>query len=96
MFTQAALQPLRPVASSQTGVTCVAATALTKPSGAEYALIQALVANIRWRDDGFDPTASAGQRLEAGDSMLYAGDLSAFRFIEEGGGAVANISYYRV
>lgn len=59
------------------------------------ALIQALNQNVRWRDDGTDPTASVGMRLHAGESFLYTGDLRAIRFIEESAGAEINISVYQ-
>lgn len=71
-----------------------AATALTVPAGSDYAIIQALTQNIRWRDDGVDPTASVGMQLTAGLDFLYSGDLSALRVIQEAGSAEVNVSYY--
>lgn len=59
------------------------------------ALIQALNQNIRWRDDGTDPTDSVGMRLHAGESIWYIGDLRTIRFIEENAGAEINISVYQ-
>jgi hypothetical protein len=59
------------------------------------ALIQALVQNIRWTDDGQTPTSSFGNRLHAGETMLYTGDLRALRFIEEASGAEVNIAAYK-
>ena len=58
------------------------------------ALIQAEDQNVRWRDDGTDPTASVGMLLEAGKDMLYTGDLGAIKFIEEAASAKLNVSYY--
>jgi hypothetical protein len=58
------------------------------------ALIQCLDQNVRWRDDGTDPTASVGVRLHAGESFWYFGDLATIRFIEESSGAELNISTY--
>lgn len=63
--------------------------------GARVALIQALVQNIRWRDDGTDPTSTVGTRLHAGETFMYFGDLKALRFIEEASGAEVNISAYK-
>jgi hypothetical protein len=62
---------------------------------ARVALIQALVQNIRWTDDGQTPTSSFGNRLHAGESMWYTGDLTQFRFIEEASGAEVNIAAYK-
>ena len=59
------------------------------------ALIQCLNQNIRWRDDGVDPTTTAGMRLHAGESMWYVGDLRTLRFLEESSGAEVNIITYR-
>ena len=70
------------------------ATALTVPSGATVALIQAESQSIRWRDDGTDPTTSVGMVLAAGESLFFTGDLSAFKAIEITASAKLNISYY--
>lgn len=67
----------------------------TSKSVARIAIIQAEGANVRWRDDGTNPTASVGMRLMADRDMLYQGDLSAIKFIQEAGGAKLNVSYYK-
>ena len=59
------------------------------------ALIQAINQNIRYRDDGSDPTSSTGMVLFAGQSIWYTGDLRALRFIEETAGAEVNILAYK-
>lgn len=69
-------------------------TALTLPNGARVAVIQAAVAVLRWRDDGVAPTATVGMRIAAGGELVYDGELSKIRVIEEAAGAIANISYY--
>jgi hypothetical protein len=71
-----------------------ASTALTVPSGATLALIVPETQNVRWRDDGTDPTSSVGMPLVAGASLSYDGDLSRVRFIEVTASAKLNISYY--
>lgn len=71
-----------------------AATALTVPSGATVALIQAESQSIRWRDDGTDPTTSVGMLLSAGESVFFTGSLSGFKAIEVSASAILNISYY--
>ena len=77
-----------------------AATALTVPAPtnavpATLALIQAETQNVRWRDDGTNPTASVGMLLVVGDILPYTGDLSKLKFIEATTGAKLNVSYYR-
>ncbi|MCP4549641.1 MAG: hypothetical protein GY835_24565 [bacterium] len=62
---------------------------------ASYAIIQAQDQNVRWRDDGTDPTTAVGMVLAAGSWMIYTGDLSAIRLIEEAATAVVNVAYYR-
>ena len=59
------------------------------------ALIQAINQNIRYRDDGTDPTSSEGMVLFAGQSIWYTGDLRAIRFIEETAGAQVNVLAYK-
>lgn len=71
-----------------------AAAALTVPTGATVALIQAETKDIRWRDDGTNPTSSVGMVLAAGTSVFFTGSLSAFRAIETAASAKLNISYY--
>jgi hypothetical protein len=62
--------------------------------GGRVALIQSLNQNVRWRDDGSNPTTSVGMRLHAGETMLYTGNLRNLKFIEEAAGAELNISLY--
>jgi hypothetical protein len=79
-----------------------AAAALTVPqrdlSGLNqkptFALITPLTGNVRWRDDGVAPTATIGMPLAAGVTLQYDGDLTRIRFIDNGGTAELNISYY--
>ena len=59
------------------------------------ALIQALNQNIRWRDDGTNPTSNTGMRLAAGQTFLYNGNMQKIRLIEEASGAEVNISTYK-
>lgn len=58
------------------------------------AIIQAEGDNIRWRDDGIDPTSSVGMLLPDGADIFYTGNLYAIKFIETTGSGVLNISYY--
>lgn len=59
-----------------------------------FALITPLTANVRWRDDGIAPTGSVGMPLAAGVTLQYDGDLKGIKFINNGGTAELNISYY--
>ena len=79
------------------------ATALTVPnvdpvSGLNakptIALITPETQNVRWRDDGTDPTASVGMPIYVGTSLLYDGNLANLRFINMVAGGKVNVSYY--
>ena len=50
--------------------------------------------NVRWRDDGTDPTTTVGMPIYVGTSFLYDGDLTRIKFIEQTASAKLNISYY--
>jgi hypothetical protein len=70
------------------------ATGLTIPQGTTLALIVPETQNVRWRDDGTDPTASVGMPIFVGASLSYDGDLNRIKFIESTAGATLNICYY--
>jgi len=74
--------------------TLSSAVGLSPPDGAWCCLIQALVNNVRWRDDGEDPTDAIGMQIEVGKDFWYNGDLTAIKFIEEAASGELNISYY--
>lgn len=72
------------------------ATALSSiPTGVKLTLIQAESQAVRWRDDGSNPTASAGMVIAAGDTLVYNGNPSALKVIETTASAKVNVSYYR-
>lgn len=68
---------------------------LTIPENARIAFMQAEVADVRWRDDGTNPTASVGMLITTDIGLWYTGDLSTLALLESSGGAKLNISYYR-
>lgn len=71
------------------------AVGLDIPVGAIMALLQAETQDVRWRDDGTDPTGSVGMVLKAGDPpFVYMGDLAAITFIEATASAKLNVTYY--
>lgn len=67
------------------------------PAGAKYALISVDTANIRYRDDGGAPTATAGIQLasSATTPYWYTGQLSAMQIIAVSGSPVINVLFYR-
>lgn len=65
------------------------------PTGARVALIQAEDQNVRWKEDGNDPTTSTGMQLAAGKDMWFTGNLANIVFIEEAASAKVNVSYWQ-
>ena len=87
-----------PIANSyQQIVGLVAATTLTVPTGALYALVQAQSVDVRWRDDGVAPTATVGTLLAANaPPQGFVGNLAALQFIQTSAGtSTLNVSYYK-
>jgi hypothetical protein len=76
-----------------TGLSAV--KALTVPTGARVALLQAEGQNVRWRDDGVNPTATDGMLLKTTADRWYTGDLAALRLVETAASATVMVSYYR-
>jgi len=83
---------ITPIAFRQ--ITDVSAAVGIYGGNGRVALIQALNANVRWRDDGTNPTDSVGVRLHAGETMFYVGNLRTLKFIQESAGAELNIAVY--
>lgn len=68
---------------------------LTVPTGANKAIVQAEVANVRLRLDGTDPTASIGEILVANATReLHGDELTAAKFIAVTGSPKINVHYY--
>lgn len=79
----------------QTGFS--AATGLANiPAKSQFAVIQCESKDVRWRDDGTDPTTTVGMVLTAGSTLIYTANFSNIKFIEVASGAKLNISYYKV
>jgi hypothetical protein len=71
------------------------AGSLTVPDGASIAVMGVDAANIRWRDDGTDPTSAIGILMRSTDlPLVYSGNLAKFRLIEVSGTPLVNVSYY--
>jgi hypothetical protein len=74
--------------------TLAAATPLTPPAGATWALVSPSVAAVSWRDDGTAPTATIGMPIAVGQMVTLA-NLATIKFIAAAAGAVLNVSYYK-
>lgn len=71
-----------------------AAVTLTIPAGARKAVVIATTKDVRWRDDGTDPSSTAGMVLPAATVYVFE-DLSAnLTFIETAASAALNVNYY--
>lgn len=94
---QVAPYPFTPLTPGQyTPVSDAAATALTIPSGATYAVICAEAASHRFTWDGTTtPTAAIGTVLAQGSCVQMSGasSLAAFRIITVTGGGTFTASY---
>jgi hypothetical protein len=80
--------------SAAAGLTVPAVDKLGNQQEPTFALIIAEGKDVRWRDDGTDPTASVGMPLAVGVPLQYDGDLNRIKFIETAASAKINISYY--
>lgn len=67
----------------------------TIPTGTKLTLIQAETQDVRWRDDGTNPTASVGMLLADGQTLVYNGNPSTLKVIEVTGSAKLNITFYK-
>ena len=65
------------------------------PAGAIMCLIACENANVRWRDDGTNPTSSVGMLFSAGQEFQYSGNLAAIKFIAVSGSPVLDVTFYR-
>lgn len=89
--------PSKQSGAEQLTVSTSAVALASVPSGANKALIRVSTANIRWRGDGTDPTASAGMPQYVDDEFELIGGLAAYRFIRSGASnATLDVAYYRI
>ena len=92
---QAVIDGFREPVGYQQITSLSAAAALTVPTDARLAIIQAETQAVRWRDDGTDPTTGVGMYMAALDTVIYNGKLSAIKFIEVTASAKLNITYFK-
>lgn len=69
---------------------------LTVPDrGIALVLLQAEAQDVRWTDDGSNPSASVGMILKAAQPHTeYDGDPTKLKFIEAAATAKLNVTYY--
>jgi hypothetical protein len=59
------------------------------------ALVQAEAQDVRWRDDGTNPTATVGMILSSGQVLKYdSATIASVKFIQVAASAKLNVSYY--
>lgn len=64
------------------------------PSGTLEAFVVCTGATVYWRDDNTAPTASVGMPLTINTPFPYIGSMLWLQFIQSGGAAVCNVTYY--
>jgi hypothetical protein len=82
-----------PKGYEQVPVTTGGVASLTVPAGSKVAIIDGTT-DVRWRDDGTNPTAALGKRLVVGAELAYDGALAAIRFIAVSAAGVLDVAYY--
>lgn len=84
------------VLSGFQNISVTTAQALTVPSGATHALmtVDTGSGNIRFREDGTNPTTSIGLLVQAGAAVELT-NLSNIRIISTSATTVVNVSYRR-
>lgn len=88
--------PATPVVMGFQQITGLAGvTSLVVPTGTLVAYIQVEGQNVRWRDDGVNPSVSVGNLIYAQETLVYGGNFSKLRLIEIAPTAVVNIEYRR-
>lgn len=65
------------------------------PQDSKIAYIQVEGGDVKYRDDGTNPTAANGMRLYDGSVLEYSGTLSALKFILASGAPKLNVTYYK-
>jgi hypothetical protein len=93
-FLDARLKPLGHAQAVDITTATLLSALVTIPVAASRVIMQAEGDAIRWTDDGVDPTTTTGMRLENGRDIMYPGDLSTLKFIEEGTSAKINFAFY--
>jgi hypothetical protein len=83
-------------AATLASVTGLASCSGGIPAGANMILMQAEAQNIRWRDDGTNPTTAVGMLLLSAQAPVpYTGTISALKFIDATAGGLLDVSFYK-
>jgi len=87
---------LHPLAGFEQITVSTTAVALTVPRGSELAVVVVEDADLRYRDDSTDPTASVGTLLKQDASLVVCTKaLDRIKFIRDGGtDSLINVNYY--
>jgi len=65
------------------------------PAGTGFIEVCVETANVRYRDDGTNPTASVGMPVASGTCFPYAAAIGAIAFIAQSGSPIVNVSFYK-
>jgi len=91
-------RPSIPRGYEQLSLSTTVASALTPPqlgaSGQPHFALIRTDQDIRWRDDGNDPTASVGVLVKANEVLLYDGKIEDLRLIKVSASATLDVSFY--
>lgn len=92
------LWALDPVPGTEAITVGATAVGLTPPPIADVAILQVLVATIRFTDDGTAPTATLGEQAGAGDVLEASGrrTLESFAAVREGAADATLMARYYV
>jgi len=87
--------PLSPEGYEQIAVSTTAVSLTLPNSKVKVAICVVEDQDVRWRDDGVDPTESVGMLIKVNNCFaICASSLGRFRVIRSGPDATLNISYY--
>jgi len=91
-------RPSIPRGYQQLSLSTTSASGLTPPQptrGQPHLALVRTNADIRWRDDGTDPTAAVGVLLLADEVLLYDGKVEDLRLIKVSATATVDVSFYQ-
>lgn len=80
------------ISAATTLLSIVGATGI--PSNSNFVWVCPEGANVRWRGDGTDPTATVGNLIQVGQTVKITSNLANLRFIQTAATATLNINFY--
>lgn len=89
-------QPLLSRGYSQLTITSTVVSTLTVPSGSQMAVVEIETNQVRYRDDGTNPSTTGGTPIAAGGSMTICGlsILNNWKVTGVTGNATLNVTFY--